>query len=178
MPSSMSLFPFDAMWRETGNAFRSLELVRAGTKAAVHGLSPADLDRSAVADGPTIGRLLAHAGSAEAWWIHKVWRKESSPEAWRPMLAYGNLAKPPAPGASPALAEILSFLDAVREATRLALIKVTDPELDRASVATPEGSATLRWVLFHLLEHEAHHRGQIALTRRLIGKPADFSAKH
>ncbi len=177
MPSSMSLFPFDAMWRETGNAFRSLELVRAGTKAAAEGLDPSDLDRSAYPGGPTIGRMLAHAGSAEAWWIHKIWRKESSPDAWRPMLAYGNLAKPAA-GPSPALAEIFRFLDAVREATRLALIKVTDPELDRASVAAPEGPATLRWVLFHLLEHEAHHRGQITLTRRLIGKPATPSPSH
>lgn len=175
MTEPQTLFPFDAMWRETGCAYRAMELVRADLKATVAGLDAADLDRDPGHGAPSIVRLYAHAGSSEAWWITKVWRKESVPEAWKPLIELGNLAKP-APAARPSLAELTAALDAVRESTRLALIKVTDAELDRAAIATKQGKATLRWVLHHLAEHEAHHRGQIALLRRLYGKPAAAGA--
>jgi uncharacterized damage-inducible protein DinB len=30
---------------------------------------------------------------------------------------------------------------------------------------------TVRWILDHVLTHEAHHQGQIALVRGLLGAP-------
>jgi uncharacterized damage-inducible protein DinB len=170
MSSAQSLFPFDAMWREIGCAYRALEYVRQGTKEAVAGLAEADLDLAVAPGAPSIGRLYAHVGSSEAWLIHKLWRRESPPASWKPLFAYGNLAKPFPEGPRPTIAELGSLLDEIREATRLALMKTNDHELDRASITTPDGPATLRWVLFHVLEHEAHHRGQITLTLRAAGK--------
>ena len=46
---------------------------------------------------------------------------------------------------------------------------LSDAELDRSSSITrkdgSKGTYTVRWVLYHLLEHEAAHYGQISLIR-------------
>ncbi|HYC77909.1 MAG TPA: DinB family protein [Planctomycetota bacterium] len=170
MSKTQQLFPYDAMWREVGCAYRALELVRADLKAAVAGLAQDDLDRDPGHGAAPISALLAHCGAVEAWYVTKVWRRESPPDAWRPVIDAGALHKGPKPAGMPA-ERILAGLDAIREASRLALMKATDPDMDRAVVETKGGATTLRWILHHLLEHEAQHLGQIVLLRRLFGKP-------
>ena len=44
-------------------------------------------------------------------------------------------------------------------------MKATDADLDRRTIAPDGGPASLRWVLFHLLDGAAFARGQIALLR-------------
>jgi uncharacterized damage-inducible protein DinB len=171
MTRPKTLFPYDAMWREIGSAYRALEVVRADLKETVDDLDQADLDRDPGNGVPSIGRLLCHAPGAEAWWILKMWRKEAVPETWKPVLQAGAIAKPGPSKTGLDRTRIYEVMHEVREFTRLNLMKTTDADLDRASIETPSGPATLRWTLFHLLEHEAHHRGQIALLRRIYGKP-------
>jgi uncharacterized damage-inducible protein DinB len=171
MTKAMTLFPYDAMWREVGCAYRALEDVRADLKGALTGLSPDLLDRDPGQGAPTIGALVCHIGMAEAWYVGKIWRKEPIAEAWKRVFDAGLLDKNPLASRGLPLVESLATLDAIREQTRLALMKTTDAEMDRATIETKRGPATLRWMLHHLVEHEAHHRGQIALLRRLFGAP-------
>ncbi len=173
MPSEMILAPFDAMWREIGCAYRGLEVIRADLKKLLDGVSQTELDRDPGHGIPTIGGTLCHIGLAEAWWIVEIWKRETIPSSWRTLYECGVL-KPGAlkpPQGVPA-ATVFAWLDEVRESTRLALMKQTDKDIDRQVIETKKGKASLRWVLHHVAEHEAHHRGQIALLRRLFDNPA------
>jgi uncharacterized damage-inducible protein DinB len=63
-------------------------------------------------------------------------------------------------------------LDAVRDETRLALGRLTDADLSREiqGLGSPPDADrfTIEWILYHLVEQKAHHRGQIALLKRLM----------
>ena len=66
-------------------------------------------------------------------------------------------------------------LDLVRDITRKALSGVSDGDLE--TVRTWKDSRdgvghqfSVRWVLNHVLEHEAHHRGQILLLKAALGR--------
>jgi uncharacterized damage-inducible protein DinB len=65
-------------------------------------------------------------------------------------------------------------LDAVRDETRRILAGLTDDDLSRAIVPLDDANEanspqyTIEWILYHLMEHEAHHKGQIAVMKRLL----------
>jgi uncharacterized damage-inducible protein DinB len=149
MKPSMFISPYDAMWREIGCLYRALEQAREDLERAVEGMSPAALQASD-ASGPSIASLLLGCGAEEASWIHRRWRKAEPPRA---------------PTASAGKDAIVAWLREVREASRLALIKATDQDLDRRTIASDDGLASLRWVLFHLLDGAAFARGQITMLR-------------
>jgi hypothetical protein len=149
MKPVMMITPFDAMWREVGCLYRALEQARTELEKAV------DAPGAASADGPIVPIVLACA-AAEATWIHQRWRKEEPPASWRPYLAGSTVAS---------TSVAVAWLREVRETTRLALMKATDADLDRRTIAAESGPASLRWVLFHLLDGAAFARGQIALLR-------------
>ncbi len=66
----------------------------------------------------------------------------------------------------------LEKLDASRSIIRQILQKFTDADLNRVAQTTYQGKTydyTLRWPLYHLVEHESGHRGQIRYILGLIG---------
>jgi uncharacterized damage-inducible protein DinB len=142
--------PFDAMWREVGCLYRALEQARTELEKSVEGLSQEALHSAAGPQGASIGSLLLGCGAEEAAWIHERWRK-------------AEVAR--APAGTPSTDAILSWMREVREATRLSLMKATDADLDRRTIVSDGGPATLRWVLFHLLDHASSTRGRIAMLR-------------
>jgi hypothetical protein len=48
-------------------------------------------------------------------------------------------------------------------------MKATDADLDRRTIPSDDGLASLRWTLHRLLDHASFVRGQIAMLRA-IGK--------
>ena len=43
--------------------------------------------------------------------------------------------------------------------------------IQRNVYKTPEGEVfTLRWIIWHVLEHEIHHRGELSLALGLLGR--------
>ena len=150
MNPAKQITPFDAMWREVGCLYRALELARAELEKSVEGLSQESLPSAAGPQGASIASLLIGCGAEEASWIHERWRKADVAAA---------------PSGSPGLDAILAWMRGVREATRLALMKATDADIDRRTIAADGGPATLRWVLFHLLDHASSTRGRIAMLR-------------
>jgi hypothetical protein len=150
MKPVMMITPYDAMWREVGCLYRALEQARAALEQAADGLGGGPFEAAAAP-------LLLACGAAEATWIHRRWRKEETPASWKPFLEGSAPAKP---------AAIVAWMREVREATRLALMKANDADLDRRTIASDEGPASLRWVLFQLLDGAAFARGRIAALRR------------
>jgi len=70
----------------------------------------------------------------------------------------------------------LDVIAAIREETRDFLASLDDGALENVYRHT-RGDTTiepnLRWILHHLVDHEAQHKGQILMLKRLLGSKTD-----
>ena len=152
-----------------GLYFAQLEDVRAETKRYVSGLTSEKLSWSPHSTVESIGTQLLHIAGVERSWIGEDIEGRRMGEEWA--LAFPLRVNLPQVQGEP-LDYFLGKLDAVREETRAALAQLTDADLEREIQtldSTPESDRfTIEWILYHLIEHEAHHRGQIALMKRLL----------
>ena len=127
----------------------------------------------------SIGMLLAHIAFAEAHLTQVGLRGEANGHA-QDVIGITEeeegLPLPPGAPPSPALAgKHLEFFDDLlrraRAHTHAVARALDDADLARTVTRTrPDGTRrvfNVAWVLYHLLEHEAGHRGQVALLRHL-----------
>jgi uncharacterized damage-inducible protein DinB len=150
---------------ELGFALAALEEVRARTKRAVEGLSTPRL-AAKTPGANSIGTLVRHIALIELDWIlTDVGRGEGLPDGTPPMLM---LEDPMAdPGPLP-LEDFLAALDFAREVTvnRLSRLPAGEPSEEREYFGDDvHRTFNVRWILHHLVVHEAHHLGQIASAR-------------
>ncbi|HYM82228.1 MAG TPA: DinB family protein [Candidatus Limnocylindria bacterium] len=143
------------------------------------GLAPAELERQFAPGMNTIGMLLAHVAVAETHILHVgVLGRPDSDVRGVIGVTMDDDGMPLVPDAppSPALtAKDLAFFDDLlarsRAHTRDTLATLEDADLDRQVIRhRPDGGTrvlNVRWALYHLVEHEAGHRGQINLLRHL-----------
>lgn len=154
-----------------GTYVAQLEEVRERTRRYTDGLSPRQLAWHPGPDVESIGTLLIHIAAVEVSWIQEDLLRRPMGEEWK-------IAFPIRFGLTQVSDRPLEFfwdkLDTARVETRAALTNLTDVDLDRAVVpldqegSTNPGQFTIEWILYHLVEHEAHHKGQIAVMKRLL----------
>ncbi len=144
------------------------------------GLTPADLEWQSAPGMNTIGMLLAHIAFAEANLAQVGLNGEVTGHPHDVIgITEADEGMPLVSGAPPAPAlagKDLAFFDAAlasaREHTRTIARTLSDADLMADVVRPPRPDGTQRvfnkgWVLYHLLEHEAGHHGQINLLRHL-----------
>ena len=69
----------------------------------------------------------------------------------------------------PAVTSIRSLLTEVHVKTEAYLESLQEADLER-TVETPWGSRlSMNWIIWHVVEHEIHHRGEIFLMLGLLG---------
>jgi uncharacterized damage-inducible protein DinB len=108
----------------------------------------------------SLGRVARHIAGAEDGWFRYVVAREL--DGW-PRFGAEDYAT---------VASIQELLAQVRERTEAYLATLDETELDRM-VSTPwEEDLSLRWIVWHVLEHEIHHRGEIYLMLGLLGMEA------
>jgi uncharacterized damage-inducible protein DinB len=127
----------------------------------------------------TIGMLLAHIAAVEVGWIRAALFGKDRDSGEVLGLTKREIDMPLAPdAASPAALagrELPYFDDLLARArafTRRSIATLSDADLDRR-FRTPasweagggEFEGTIGWALYHILEHEAGHYGQINLLR-------------
>ena len=106
----------------------------------------------------SVGKIMLHIADCDNYWLHFVVRHEI--EEW----SYYDLVNHPT---TPAIKEVL---ESVRNKTMPFLDSLDESDLDEV-YKTPEGEAfTLRWIIWHVLEHEVHHRGELSLVLGLLGR--------
>ena len=106
-----------------------------------------------------VGKIMLHIADCENYWLHFVVRHEI--EIWSYYDLVDHLTKP----------AIKEVLEGVREKTLPFLDSLDESDLD-GKYKTPEGEVfTLRWIIWHVLEHEIHHRGELSLALGLLGRP-------
>jgi len=108
----------------------------------------------------SLGRVACHIADAEDGWFRYV--------------ATGELDEWPQFEAEdyPTVESVKRLLTEVHHRTEAYLATLEDADLERI-IPAPWGSEfPLRWIIWHVLEHEIHHRGEIYLMLGLMGTEA------
>lgn len=148
---------------------------RAGLLKPVADLTSAQLSWHPNPETESIGTQLLHVAAVEWSWIFEEIFRRSGEEydGWEEAMPirFGLPQVRDRP-----LSYFTDRLDRVRGEALAALRGLTDDDLPRlvADASPPPGVAagselySIDWVLFHLVEHEARHAGQVELLARLL----------
>jgi uncharacterized damage-inducible protein DinB len=131
--------------------------IRTGLLDLVDRMEDADLAYVPVPKGWSLGRTLLHIADAEDYWLHCV--VAGSPERWLEKEV----------GEEPDRATIVDLLAGIHEESVALLGTLTEADLTR-TFAVQDERRTLEWIIWHVIEHEVHHRGEISLAFGLLGR--------
>ena len=95
-------------------------------------------------------------------------------EGWFRYVVTGQLDEWPEVDESeyPTVLSIKALLSQVHDRTESYLRSIDVTDLDRVITTFWGAKLTLRWIIWHVLEHEIHHRGEIYLMLGLMGMDA------
>jgi uncharacterized damage-inducible protein DinB len=158
---ALFMFSLPGYAPEIGRWLWCLEDVRHNLATRLAGTPQSGLDYKP-ANGHTIGTLLYHIAFVEAGWLYGevIGSEELPPEISALFPAEGWTEGKLTPFKGESLEEHLTRLRTVREAL-LTHFQTMTAEDWRTPRALEEYDVTPEWVIYHLIEHEAHHRGQI-----------------
>lgn len=157
---------------EIGRFVAMLEDTRRRTKRYLEGLSAEQLAWYPNDTVESIGTILLHIAAVEHSYIQEDIMRRPMGEEWK--IAFPlRFGIPQISGRE--LSYFLEKLDSVREATETVLKSLTDNDLKRMISPLDPGEPgnqqiefSIEYLLYHLIGHEAHHRGQIAVQKRLL----------
>jgi uncharacterized damage-inducible protein DinB len=105
-----------------------------------------------------VGQIMLHIADCEDNWLHGVVRQE-----YKPWVVY-NLAD------YPSKEMIITKLNQAHDRTEAFFKNLDETDLDKV-YTTPNGeSFSLGWIIWHVIEHEIHHRGELSLALGLLGR--------
>jgi len=139
--------------------FSHWEVVRKGLISVIKKFPESDLSFQPYPESWPAGQIMVHIANAEEGWFRYVVTKEI--EEWPKHLQFENY---------PAREKILAILDLVHQKTESYLVSLSEKDLF-TEIHTPWGkSIPLQWIIWHVIEHEIHHRGELSLILGLLGK--------
>jgi uncharacterized damage-inducible protein DinB len=147
-----------------GNPMKLSELfshwnqVHADTLVVLDKFSEDELSYVAYPGGMTVGRIALHIADAKDGWFQRIFTRERAD--WPENYTLENY---------PSKAAIAALLTAVHTQIFDQLDGLTQADLD-TQVDSPWGTFSLRFILWHILEHEIHHRGELSLVLGLLGR--------
>ncbi len=112
-----------------------------------------------VASHQTIGELLGHLIGARFWWFH-AWMGEEEPPDLIDWGTEQDLREAPS---------LVRAFELTWQMISPALSRWTAADLQHlvpppAAVATEQSAHTREWIVWHVLEHEIHHGGELSLA--------------
>lgn len=113
----------------------------------------------------TLGHIAYHRGL----FYEMVTGQRTYPDDWKALFDMGCTPLPD-PHGYPAVGECLAYMERLLGLWRAYLDSATDEELAAAGPHCVPRLPTRADVVCHHATHEAHHTGNLALVRRLLGK--------
>jgi uncharacterized damage-inducible protein DinB len=153
---------------EIGLLLAVMDEGRQRTKQALAGLSEGALNATPGPGGNSIGTILYHLAAIEADWLYSEILEQPFPPDAAALFPRnvrddeGRLTTIETED----LDSLIARLDAVRVLLRDGLRGMSLQEFRRVRVL-PDYDVTPDYVLHHLMQHEAEHRGEIAMLRVL-----------
>ena len=170
---------------EVGLWFAGLEDLRARVLKAVADIGAEELRWQPAPGTSTIGMLLAHLAVSETHIVDVALARLATSRVREVIgigtdddgMPLGDDAPPPGNLDGRELPYFLDLMAKARAHTREVASRLADGDLTREveRPRQPDGSTRVfdpRWMLFHLVEHEAGHLAQILLLRHLHRKRA------
>lgn len=162
----------DGFSGELGFYVSALENARERLHKTAADLTIEELTARAFPGAHQIGNLILHLGEAEASWIHsRLVGKELNDEEKKFAHLYDTTERDYAEKRYSA-AECLERIDRISRKSRAILASFTDADLDKLFAYETDDrrkiEVSLRRVLVDLLDHEAVHRGQISMLKRIL----------
>jgi len=171
MPERVVITPVEGYTTKIGICLAKMEDVRTRTLKYVEGMSPEQLAWSPNDTCESIATLLLHIAAAERSWIGEDIMRKPMDEWWK--IAFPIRYDIPQISGKK-LSYFIEILATTRQETKDALKTLTDDDLSREIAPLDPGEQdnaekrfSIDWILYHLVEHEAHHKGQIAVMKRL-----------
>ncbi len=165
--------------REAASFFAQLDDLSGRMFAALRGITTAELAWQAAPGMNTIGMLLAHCAIVEVFWLMVATGTYTQP-ALEKVLGIGEWddGMPLAPGKRPpaalrgrSLAWYRKLHDKARTYAKRTARRMSARDLEHRVTRTrmngTRSTTNNRWILYHVLEHQAGHYGQMLLLRHL-----------
>ena len=131
-------------------------------------LTPEQLDLRLAPHLRSIGEIARHMVGARARWLHI-----DLAEGDATLDALGSWDRPGAPARS--AAELVDGLERTWQVLSAATARWTEAQLSEALESDDWDEPfplTRRWVVWHLLEHDLHHGGEVSFSLGVHGLPA------
>jgi uncharacterized damage-inducible protein DinB len=170
MIETVTLQPVPKFSREIGLFLAGLEKIRNGWREAVKDLSKSELATKILPDVQPIGTIIIHIAECEYFWIQQIVDGKEFTAEIKNMLHHDLWFKDFA-AHDLDVGYCLNVLESGHQMTRETLSKFTDNDLEKTFVRQVENGErhySLRWIFVHLLEHDAEHKGQMLMIKRLV----------
>lgn len=154
-----------------------LEDIRKETLRGIGGLTKEQLYQEPIPGEFPIGAYLMHLGEADLGWL-KTLSGEEQPEELKRKVYYDSWFDVPDEDYQPPVnpiepEEYINAITAARERVLSYIRGMNDSDLEiKLKIKrspTHEAEITKKWIIYHLIEHEAHTRGQMFLLIRMAG---------
>jgi uncharacterized damage-inducible protein DinB len=165
------LVPVHGLTKEVGLLVAALEEVRSQTIGLLSDLSVPELSLRPAASVHQIGGLALHLGECEFWWIEVGFAKKEITDQDRRFAHLNDTTETDFALKNYTAADCAEILGRIHARAVTTLSGYTDDDLDVvfSNDRHPNGfEGSLRWILHRLIDHEANHKGQIAMIKRLI----------
>ncbi len=155
-----------------GYYLSGMEEVRAQLINAVKDIPDDLIGKPPFLGAHSIGGLLLHIGEAEWFWMqmvvcgHELTEEDKKAPCWDVLDDIEIVARN-----SFTTEFCLREIEKIRNQTRDVLFSYNDKDLERIIHFERDGEMdehNLRWILHHLIDHEAQHKGQILMLKRLM----------
>jgi uncharacterized damage-inducible protein DinB len=140
--------------------FSHWAVVRRGLLAALDQVSEEQLGFVPREGLWSLGTVARHIAEAEEGWFRHVVRRELA--TWPEFKGKDY----------PTVDSIKQVLTSVHQRTESYLATIDVADLERIIHTPWDEDIPLRWIVWHVLEHEIHHRGEIYLMLGLMGMEA------
>ena len=133
--------------------------IRAGLLSTIEAFDDDELYMVPFEGSRSIGQIMLHIAGAEDGWLRHVVTHEL--DEWPDLYILDNFQDK---------VSILQTLDQVHSRSLEYLSKLNISDLNQ-KVKTPWGKETsLHWIVWHIIEHEIHHRGELSLILGYLGR--------
>lgn len=158
--NALSLAPFYKGW----------DVYQQHLVTAITPLSPEQLALRPASHMWSVGILAAHIIATRVWWFH-LWMGEGDAR----LVPLAEWDEPEAPARSSA--ELVAGLESTWDMIQSALALRTPADLEQVfqepgDRADGRREHTRQWIIWHLLEHDLHHGGELSLILGMHHVPA------
>lgn len=141
--------------------FKHWDEVRANLFRALDMLTDDQLDFVPREGLWSLGEVARHIANAEEGWFRFAIAREH--DEWPPAYAAADY---------PTVAAVKALLTEVHARTEAYLDTLSMDDLDQQIEAPWGQQFSLLWIIWHIIDHEIHHRGEIFLMLGLMGLEA------